>query len=301
MSAPILTAAVFAWISPALGALYLGPQTVALSLGFGLVVGFSLGLTGGGGSIFAVPLLVYGLGIPAGEAMGISLAAVGATALFGMVHRLRAGEVELMTGLLFSIAGMLGAPFGTWVRGAVPETTLLGLFSVLMLLVAGRMWLKAGRSGAEARALVEPAATDEPGPTCRRDAQGVLRLTSRCATLLFVVGLATGVLSGLFGVGGGFVIVPALVFFSRMGIHRAVATSLLVISLIGVAGVMSHVVAGKTLSLPITLWFVVGAIVGMWLGTRAGRRLSGPRLQKIFAGAIVLVAIFIVTSTLITP
>ena len=86
---------------------------MALSLVFGSIVGFALGLTGGGGSIFAVPLLVYGLGVPAKEAMGISLAAVGATALFGMIHRLRAGEVEVGHGVLFAVAGMVGAPVGT--------------------------------------------------------------------------------------------------------------------------------------------------------------------------------------------
>ncbi len=124
-------------------------MTIALSLLFGGIVGFSLGLTGGGGSIFAVPLLVYGLGVPTKESMGISLAAVGATAAVGMIQRLRAGEVEVKTGVLFSVAGMLGAPVGTWLRERTPDVLLLGMFSGVMLLVAARMWLKATKTGAE--------------------------------------------------------------------------------------------------------------------------------------------------------
>ena len=276
-----------------MGAAALGGGAVALSLASGLLVGFSLGLTGGGGSIFAVPLLVYGLGVPAQQAIGISLAAVGATALWGAIQRLRAGEVELKTALLFSAAGMLGAPAGTWLRGQMPETLLLVLFAGLMILVAARMWLKSQRTSAESIALTEPVPTTDAGPTCHRDPEGRLHLTSRCMLLLAVVGLATGVLSGLFGVGGGFVIVPALVFFSGMGIHRAVATSLLVISLVSVSGVASHLAAGCPLPLLLTLLFLAGGVIGMVLGTRLSRRLSPTGLQKLFAIAILVVAAYI--------
>lgn len=275
--------------------------SAGLSLLFGLVVGFSLGLTGGGGSIFAVPLLVYGLGVGAREAVGISLAAVGATALFGLAIRLRAGEVEVGTGLIFSAAGMLGAPIGSWLGGLVPPGLLLMLFAGLMLLVAARMWRKASRSPEESRAIrAETGApgAQERGPACRRDPTGRLTMSSRCASLLALVGLGTGVLSGLFGVGGGFVIVPALVFFSGMGIHRAVATSLLAIALISGSGVASYVAAGRPLAAGVTGMFVLGGLGGMWLGTRLGRVLSGPRLQKLFAGAIVVVAAYIVARSL---
>jgi uncharacterized membrane protein YfcA len=279
----------------------LDAMQLALSLLFGTIVGFSLGLTGGGGSIFAVPLLVYGLGVVPNEAVGISLAAVGATALFGALHRLRAGEVEVGTGLIFAVAGMLSAPIGAWIGSRMPETLLLLLFSALMIVVAARMWIKATRTPDESRAIrarTGPLPSDEPGPTCRRDPEGRLTLSTRCAALLSGVGLATGVLSGLFGVGGGFVIVPALVFFSRMGVHRAVATSLLVIALIGASGVASSVAAGRPLPIGLTAQFVVGGLFGMWLGTLVGRRLSGPRLQKIFAGAILAVACYVVVRSL---
>ncbi|HVV99214.1 MAG TPA: sulfite exporter TauE/SafE family protein [Planctomycetaceae bacterium] len=271
-----------------------------LSLLYGMIVGFSLGLTGGGGSIFAVPLLVYGIGVPPREAVGISLAAVGTTTLVGCVQRVWRHEVEVGTGLLFAIAGMAGAPVGSWLGGHIPGTALLLMFSVLMALVATRMWINSIRKPAEAsvvRAEPEPFADDQ-GPTCRRDPEGKLRLTSRCALLLGVIGLLTGVLSGLFGVGGGFVIVPALVLFSGMGIHRAVATSLLVITLVSASGVVSYIAAGRPLDWELTWQFVGGGVAGLALGTVLARALSGPRLQQVFAAAIIVVAIFIVVKSL---
>lgn len=289
-----------AWLSwDAASAPGLGGRT-PLGLVFGVVVGFSLGLTGGGGSIFAVPLLVYGLGTQAREAIGISLAAVGATSMVGGLRRLTRGEVEVRAGLLFAAAGMLGAPAGSWLGGLLPEGVLLTLFAVLMAAVALRMWIQADRRPEQTRAIRAGVATRarEQGPACRRDPGGRLRLTSRCFTVLAVAGLATGVLSGLFGVGGGFVIVPALVLVTGMGIHRAVATSLLVIALVSASGVASYLVAGRPLPWSLTALFVAGGVVGMELGAQAGRRLSGPGLQKLFAAAMVAVATFIVANRL---
>ena len=113
-----------------------------LAIPFGMLVGFALGLTGGGGGIFAVPLLVYGLSVPPREAVGISLAAVGGTALMGAVGRWRRGELDLATGALFAAAGMFGAPLGTKLSTWLPDRILLLLFGVLMLTVAVSMWRK---------------------------------------------------------------------------------------------------------------------------------------------------------------
>lgn len=281
-----------------------------LSLIFGAVVGLSLGLTGGGGAIFAVPLLVYGLHVPTREAVGISLAAVGATSFVGFVARWRTQHVELRTGLLFAVAGMVGAPIGSWIAGLLPEALLLSLFAGLMVVVAIRLWQQANSVG---RALlpVQPAGVSttpadgqecpsysQDAPTCQRDATGALILTSRCAVLLMIVGVLTGVLSGLFGVGGGFVIVPALVLFSGMSIHRAVGTSLMVIALVSVSGVTSHLWAGRAISPEITGLFVLGGVVGLFAGQQIARRLSGPILQKVFAVAILAVAAFVVIRNL---
>ncbi len=265
-----------------------------LTVVFGAIVGFSLGLTGGGGALFAIPLLVYGLGVDPREAVGISLAAVGATSAIGLAGRWKAKQVELQTGLLFAAAGMLGAPLGSWLSAQISEKLLLTMFAILMLLLAVRMWFKADQSVVKVICVQDD---ETEGPTCRRDSEGVLRLSSPCALLLIIVGVLTGVLSGLFGVGGGFVIVPALVLFSGMPIHRAVGTSLLVITFVSISGVASHLWAGRDISWEVTSLFLVGGILGMFGGIWASRYLSGASLQRVFAIAIVLVAIFVIGRT----
>lgn len=254
-----------------------------LSLIFGMLVGLSLGLTGGGGAIFAVPLLVYGLGISTQEAVMISLAAVGSISFAGFLIHWKQGLVDLRTGTLFALSGMLGAPVGTWIVRQMSETVLLLLFAALMVTVAIRLWNQAGRQSNECQTRLG----------CRRDPVGELVLTPCCAMLLVLVGLATGILSGLFGVGGGFIIVPALVLLTNMPIHGAVGTSLLVIVLISLSGIGSSFWSGQNLSLVTTIWFVGGGIIGLSGGQFTGRRLSGSALQKVFAGAILAVAAFI--------
>ena len=267
---------------------------LGLTLLFGSIVGFALGLTGGGGGVFAVPLLVYGLAIAPREAVGISLASVGGTALFGAAPRLVRGEVELRTGLLFAVAGMAGSPIGAYLSKLIPEHVLLVLFALLMFVVAFRMWSKS-KAPKDASRVAQVERWPNPSlSACQRDADGKLRLTSRCVRLLVLVGLLTGVLSGMFGVGGGFVIVPALVLFSGMAIHQAVGTSLFVIVLVSVSGVASHLAAGNPLSLAVVVQFMAGGFAGMWLGGRIARQLKGPTLQKTFSIAVVLVAIFVI-------
>ncbi|MCA9222086.1 MAG: sulfite exporter TauE/SafE family protein [Planctomycetales bacterium] len=263
----------------------------------GLLVGFSLGLTGGGGAIFAVPLLVYMLDVPAREAVGVSLITVGTTALVGFVQRARRGQVEFPTGLLFALAGMFGAPIGSWIADRMAESLLLGLFTLLMLAIAVRMWRKANQPKAQLPVL-SPAELDEnDGPTCRRDPQGKLRITSPCALLLAAIGVSTGVLTGLFGVGGGFIIVPALVMFSGMGMQRAVGTSLLVITFVSISGTASFLLGGRELSPTVVAGFTAGSIVGLFAGTWLSQRLAGPTLQKTFAAAILVVAMYVVGRT----
>ncbi len=259
----------------------------------GAFVGFSLGLTGGGGAIFAVPILVYGLGVPAREAVGISLLTVGCTAFVGFIHRARRKMVEFPTGLLFAFAGMIGAPIGSKIADYIAEPVLLALFAVLMILIAVRMWLNANDKVASLPILD----SDNAGPTCRRDPEGRLRLTSQCAMLLGVVGLSVGVLTGMFGVGGGFIIVPALVYFACMGIQRAIGTSLLIITLVSLSGTTGHILAGKELSLQTSGLFTLGSLVGLFLGSSLAERLAGRMLQRLFAVSIVLVATYVIVRT----
>ncbi|WP_083233768.1 sulfite exporter TauE/SafE family protein [Planctopirus hydrillae] len=265
----------------------------------GSLVGLSLGLTGGGGAIFAVPLLVYGMGVDPREAITISLIAVGLTSFTGFLSRWRKGEVDLKTGFLFALSGMIGTPAGTWIANLIPETVLMLAFAGLMLIVAERMWKKATKPFVK-DSLCQPTGHEEPDDqvTCQRSPSGQLILTSRCAALLLMVGVLTGVIAGLFGVGGGFVIIPALVLFSGMPIHKAVGTSLFVISLVSLSGVISQTFAGRTVDLEITLPFVLGGLAGVVAGQAFAKRLSGPALQKTFVVAIVLVATMVIVRNL---
>lgn len=289
---------------------------MGLILFFGGIVGFSLGLTGGGGSIFAVPLLVYGLSVGAHQAVGISLASVGATAMVGALQRIHAGSAEVRTGLLFAAAGMAGAPLGTWIGHGLPDRTRLLLFCVVMVTIATRMFAKAkqhpmqgiplpergGRGGRDGRVdagQVDAGRMDpSTGAPCVRDASGALKLTSRCAIVMALLGISVGILAGLFGVGGGFIIVPALVFFAHMEVSRAMATSLMVIALTSVSGVVSYLVSGEALDWSLTGLFVVGGIVGLVGGTFANAALSGPRLMRIFGTLILLMAGWVIVRSI---
>jgi uncharacterized protein len=123
-------------------------------------------------------------------------------------------------------------------------------------------------------------------------------MTSLCAMLLVAVGFGTGILSGLFGVGGGFIIVPALVVFSGMAMPRAIGTSLLVVTLVSISGTASHLFSGRDLVLETAAVFTLGSLAGLFAGSALAERLSGPVLQRIFATAIVLVALYVMVRTI---
>ncbi len=252
----------------------------------GIVVGFALGLTGGGGSIFAVPLLIYALGVDVRTAVGVSLAAVGATSAFGVVTRLRSRDIDYRVGLVFAVAGMLTTPLGTWIGGLLPAAGVLFPFALLMLFVGIRMWRQA-----------EPVKEKSPRQmqaSSNRKADWKISELLRLIGIGFIVGLITGI----FGVGGGFVIVPALVLFGRVTIHRAVGTSLLVITLICVSGVASYLIGGEGLPGRLTLTFVVGGCLGMLTGGLLQTRLSGLAMRRTFAVAMAGVAVFVISETL---
>ncbi len=149
---------------------------------------------------------------------------------------------------------------GNWLSRLIPEQVLLLLFSGLMVLIATRMWQTAGRNNEQQFSGPSPAAPRKP--VCQRSDDGQLLLTPACGVLLGSLGFATGVLSGMFGIGGGFVIVPALVLFSGMDIHDAVGTSLMVIVLVSISGVSSYLLSGGQLSPLITGLVYSGWILG---------------------------------------
>jgi len=270
-----------------------------LALLIGAAVGLPLGLTGGGGSLFAVPLLVFGLGMTPQEAVGMSLIAVGAVALMGVVRKMRSGLLVPRGGALMAAGGIATAPLGMWLARQLPGAALLIAFAALMLFIAVLMWRTAGRAGVGKEVPAHPDGEDTPhGIACRFDPTGRLRITWRCALGLVCAGALTGVLSGLFGVGGGFLVVPALIFATGMSIHRAVATSLLVIALVSASGSVSYAVSHPGVPWGEVVLFVGGGILGLEAGGRIAKRLSARRLQRGFAVAIVAVSIFVVLKTL---
>jgi uncharacterized membrane protein YfcA len=254
-----------------------------LGLLYGLIVGVSLGLTGGGGSIFAVPLLIYGLATEARTAIGLSLAAVGITAGFGAALRWKAGEVEMQAGLIFAVAGMIFAPIGTALGHLIPTAVLLSIFALVMAIVGWRMWRG------------KPGAAIEPGP-CVRNGEG--KLGAGCYVRLTGAGAVAGILSGLFGVGGGFIIVPVLMYVTGMSIHRAVATSLMVIFLISASAVLANVVHGQLFPMPLSVFFLGGGFAGMLIGSRWRSRLSSGTLQHVFAIGMWMVAAYMLARNL---
>lgn len=266
-----------------------------MTIVFGILVGLALGLTGGGGSILAVPLLIYGLGLGTKAAVSTSLAAVAVMAAVGASDAVRAGLVETRVALIFAATGMLAAPVGVIAGDVVSDAVIIIGFSLLMLIVGVRMLTRARsqpeESGVVRGGLLAAAGLAGGGAVCRYREDGVLRLNAPCSAVLAVVGLVVGFLSGFFGVGGGFLIVPALLLITQMSIHRAVATSLLVITLISISGVGAAIVTGRELPWAITGLFVIGGIAGMFLGRRLAARLAGPMLQQLFAVGIIFMGV----------
>ncbi|MGH8120846.1 MAG: sulfite exporter TauE/SafE family protein [Gammaproteobacteria bacterium] len=263
---------------------------ILLSVVFGVIVGLSLGLTGGGGSIFTVPLLIYGIGLAPLQAVPVSLVAVSLTSLIGAVQTFRERLLAWQPAVVFSLGGMIGAPLGVlWAR-CLDEIWIITGFAILAITVGVYMWR---------RAIVDPAATHvvrayvhgaDEGPVCRLTPEGEFRFGTPCAIILSTAGIGTGILSGLFGVGGGFLIVPMLVMITRMGIHRAVATSLVIISVVGLTGAVTSLLHGDVMWGTL-LPFVSGGAAGMISGRYLAARIAGDTLQEIFAGIIVLLGI----------
>lgn len=234
------------------------------------LIGLSLGLIGAGGSIVTVPLLVYVMRVRPHEAEPISLAVVGATALVGAGLHYRHGTLSLRIALLFAAAGVIGALFGSRLTYLVSASTLMLIFAALMLVVAVFM-------------LRERRAARASGRVSARDA--------------LAAGLGAGILTGFLGVGGGFLIVPALVLFGGLAIKDAIGSSLLVITINSAAGFLGHLGHGAfdlRLAAAVTAMAVLGALVGV----SVSRRVSAPALRKGFAWFVIAVAVFLVMKNL---
>ena len=265
------------------------PQPL-IAAAFGLIVGLSLGLTGGGGSIFAMPLLIYGLHLAPLEAVPVSLVAVGATALVGGLHSIRARLVVWQPTIVFVIGGVMGAPAGIYIAGFLPPESIVVGFALLATTIGSMMWIRTRTRPEQFTAVRAEPEDGDGGPICALAPDGQLRFSTPCALVLVAAGIGTGVLSGLFGVGGGFLIVPALMLVTRMGVHGAVATSLLIITAIGFAGAAGAIAAGQ-INWPVLLPFATGGALAMFAGRKIARHVSGPVLQLVFSALIVLVGV----------
>lgn len=248
-----------------------------LGLASGALVGFSLGLVGGGGSILAVPLMVYVVGVPEPHvAIGTSAIAVAANAAVNLSNHARGGTVIWSCALPFAAAGIAGAFAGSIFGKMLDGQRLLALFALLMLLIAALMLKTRSRVGL---------------PDAKMSWDNLPAVVG--------LGLATGTLSGFFGIGGGFLIVPALMLATGMPIMNAVSSSLVAVTAFGLTTAASYAWSGL-ISWRLAALFVAGGIAGGLIGTRFARLLSARRgaLNMVFAGVIIAVALYMLARNL---
>lgn len=241
----------------------------------GLGIGLTLGTLGGGGSILAVPALVYGLGQPVARAVPTSLIVVGLSAAGGAFSHLRGGRVAWRTALGFGAAGIGGAFVGAYLNHLLAEPVVLVGFALLMIIVGVAMLRRPER---------EPSASDGPRGTYWARAVGA--------------GAMTGVLTGLFGVGGGFLVVPALVLLLGLPMPLAVGTSLVVIVINAASGVFAHLGYGG-FDPALSGVFAAGGVAGAVIGGHFGGRVPAARLSRWFAYLVLAVAGFVLVQALV--
>jgi hypothetical protein len=243
----------------------------------GLAVGLVLALTGAGGAIIAVPLLVFGLHLTVAEAGPVGLLAVALAAGVGAVLGWRSRVLRYRAAALMAAAGGLASPFGLWVAQRVPNGPLTAIFAIVLSVVAVRMLLQ---SWSQEHGIARVATR---APPCRLDAAaGRLRWNAPCAGVLALAGIAAGFLSGLLGVGGGFILVPSLLAATDLPMKAVIATSMGVLALVSTVGVFSASVAGH-MQWQVGWPFAAGALAGLLVGRQFTARLAGPRLQQGFA------------------
>ena len=259
------------------GGRVIDPSLILPALLSGAVIGFILGLIGGGGSILAVPLLVHFVGVRSPHvAIGTAAVAVALNALVGLVGHARAGTVKWRCGAVFAASGVVGALIGATLGKAVDGQRLLLLFGGLMIGI-GISMLRKRRA--------------QPSPDVRLTKDNAALLLPR----LMPTGLGVGLLSGFFGIGGGFLIVPGLIAATAMPIANAIGTSLLAVAAFGLSTTASYSVSGLV-DWPLVGVLVVGGIAGsfggIWLGGRLAHRKR--TLEITFAVLVVVVGAYVI-------
>jgi uncharacterized membrane protein YfcA len=260
----------------------LGLIPIALLLGSGALVGMTLGLIGGGGSVLAVPLLVYLVGVPSAHvAIGTAAVAVALNAGAGLATHARLGTVKWPCALVFTTAGVAGAFAGAGLGKQLGGTELLALFGLVMIAVGIYMLT------------VRPKVS---GYDVRLTPESARHLLPR----LLLIGGGVGLLSGFFGIGGGFLIVPGLVLATGMALQNAIGTSLFAVTAFGLATASSYAVSGLV-DWRLAALVIVGGVLGTLLGTRVNARLAGYKgaLAGTFASIVIAVGLYIVVSGLL--
>jgi uncharacterized protein len=287
---------------------------VLLALPIGMLVGLSLGALGGGGSILTVPALVYLLGQSPHGATTASLVIVGVTSVVGMALHLRAGRVRVRAGVVFGVLGAGGAFAGSRLSASIDPDALLAAFSALMAGAAAAM-LYRQRPGAAAKpaaagpAAPAPAPGDSGGYGDRPDDGGSgggvavrrpppravfpARAASRVSLARVVIAATVvGLVTGFFGVGGGFVVVPALVLSLGLDIPAAAPTSLLVIAVNSASALLSRLGTHVTVDRTLVITFTAAAVVGAVAGSRVASRVRPERLSVAFAFLMIAIALY---------
>ncbi len=257
------------------------PATIALALLSGALIGFVLGLVGGGGSILAVPLLVYVVGVESAHAaIGTAAVAVALNAATGLAGHARNHNVKWPCALTFAGAGVLGAAVGAEIGKAVDGQALLAAFGALMVVV-GALMLRGRKSGGN--------------PDVRLNAASAPHLLPRLAAY----GLGVGLLAGFFGIGGGFLIVPGMIAATAMPITLAIGSSLVVVTALGTTTAASYALSGYV-DWMLVVWLVAGGLAGSMIGLLLGKRLSSRKklLERGFAAVVIAVGLFVVWSSL---
>lgn len=248
----------------------------------GIVVGTVLGLTGAGGSVFAVPLLIYVLKLSPQTAMGISLGIVGISACFGVFTKLKSKQINWVPGMIFAIIGSTTAPLGIYLNKQFNEKLLLTGFAFIVMIVAFRMFKRSSRQSNAS------------------NANKITEISKKTILIAIPMAALTGILSGLFGVGGGFLIIPSLVIIMRFHIQSAIATSFLIISIVSMSGFISFINSHNDFThYHLFLKLVGGGMLGMLVGNKIGKHLPGAILEKLFAILMLVMAVFVFGKTIL--